>query len=169
MKYAEFARALGIAMAISAAAVGSAGAEVIKAEVSFGIVEMDAEGNPTLAQRATVSPGEIIEYQLRHENRSDGAISGLTVMGPIPSGTRFVAEEMGSTVDAVFEVQAEMDPELEGLEWSALPAVRTLIAADGTRTTEALPAEEVVSVRWRLGAELESGEAALNTYRVLVE
>lgn len=162
-------RALGVAVMLSLGTAGIAGAEALKAEVSYMIVEIDDEGAATAVERDTVRPGEIIEYRIRHENLSDGAIGGLTVTGPIPAGTRFVPEEMQSSIDAAFEVQAEMDPELDGLEWSALPAFRTVIAEDGTRTTEPLPDEEVVSVRWRLASELEGGAAALNTYRVRVE
>lgn len=137
-------------------------------EVSFEIVETDASGSELLVERNTVAPGEVIQYRLTNQNLSEGDISGLTVVGAVPEGTTFVPDAMTSSVDAEFEVQAEMDPELPGLEWSTLPAVRIVLDENGERVEEALPNEEIEMVRWRIDAALGEGETALNTYRVQV-
>lgn len=137
-------------------------------EISYEIVETDASGNELLVGRDVVSPGEVIQYRLTNRNQTDNEISGLTVVGRVPEGTTFVPEAMTSNIGAVFEVQAEMDPDLPGLEWSTLPAVRIVLGENGERVEEALPNEEIEMIRWRINAALEEGETALNTYRVQV-
>lgn len=158
------------AVFISGIAAGGASAFAgeLETEVSFDIVQTDATGSEVLIDRNTVAPGEVIQYRLANHNLTESDISGLTVLGPVPAGTTFVPDAMTSNLDAEFEVQAEMDPELPGLEWSTLPAVRIVIDENGNRAEEALPNEEIEMVRWRIDGAIGEGETALNTYRVQV-
>lgn len=143
-------------------------AEVLKAQFKYSIVEVDDTGAEILVEREMVRPGETIEYSMIHENASDEDLTGLVLGGPIPDGASLAVDKQASSVPAVFEVQAELEPESPGLEWSTWPAERKIIEADGSLRVEPLPADAVEAVRWTLDAALPSGETALNSYRVVV-
>ncbi|HDZ82927.1 MAG TPA: hypothetical protein ENH56_17075 [Roseobacter sp.] len=141
-------------------------AEALSSNFSFMIVETDDDGAEKLVKRETVKPGETIHYQLLHENMTEQALSGLVIAAPVPQGVSLTFGGQDTSVSAVFEVQAEMDPEIDGLEWSTLPALRKVADADGNLHEEPLPEEEVAAVRWTLSQPLEPGEIAKNSYRV---
>ncbi|KAA8607530.1 hypothetical protein [Salipiger aestuarii] len=155
----------GLTLSLAATAVS---ADALESTFSYSIVESDAAGGEALVERSSVKPGEIIHYQLRHENKTDGEMAGLVIAAPVPEGVSITLGSEQSSIPAVFEVQAEMDPENEGLEWSSLPAVRMIVDADGALVEEPLPESEIGAVRWSLSEALEAGESALNTYRVRV-
>lgn len=146
----------------------SVSADALKSQFSYRIVEANSAGEETLVERDFVKPGEVIHYQLLHENTSNGEMAGLIIAAPVPQGVTIETEAHSSSLPAVFEVQAEMDPEQDGLEWSTLPAVRRVSEADGSLREEPLPADEIVGVRWTLSEALDAGKSALNTYRVRV-
>lgn len=143
-------------------------ADALESNFSFRIVEADASGEEVLVERNAVKPGEVIHYALRHQNKTDNSMAGLVIAAPVPAGVTITLGNEASSVPATFEVQAELDPENDGLEWSTLPAIRKIIDANGALVEEPLPAAEIVAVRWSFSEALEAGEAALNSYRVRV-
>tara|TARA_R110002124_G_scaffold154005_6_gene321028 strand:- start:317 stop:838 length:522 start_codon:yes stop_codon:yes gene_type:complete len=158
---------------IAGAAMSTVGfavsADALSSTFSFLVVEMNEEGKETLVERDSVRPGEVIHYQLSHENMTVDAMSGIVIAAPVPDGVTLTLGDETTSIKADFEVQAELDPELEGLEWSTLPAMRMVADAEGILHEEALPEAEIVSVRWTFSEPLEAGETAFNTYRVRVE
>ncbi|MFT6091388.1 hypothetical protein [Sulfitobacter sp.] len=147
----------------------AASAEALSSTFSFRVVEVAEDGQEQLAERGTVRPGEIIHYQLSHENTTADAMAGIVIAAPVPQGVTLTLGGETTSVKAVFEVQAELDPEQEGLEWSTLPAMRMVADADGTLHEEPLPEAEIASVRWTFSEPLNAGETAFNTYRVRVD
>lgn len=147
----------------------SASAEALSSTFSFRIAEIADDGQEVLVERGSVRPGEVIQYQLRHENMTEAAMAGVVIAAPVPEGVTLTLGGQATSVPARFEVQAELDPERDGLEWSTLPAMRKVVGADGTLTEEPLPETEVAAVRWTLLQPLEAGEFALNAYRVRVD
>ena len=157
---------LGVAMlATSALALQ---AEELRANFELFIVESDEAGLEQLVERESVKPGETIHFAIQHENLSDDAMADLVIVGPVPEGVTLKLGTEQSSHDATFEIQAEMDPELPGLEWSTLPALRKIIEDDGTVRMEPVPEDTVEAVRWTLGTSLAAGDEALNSYRVVV-
>lgn len=155
----------GITLALAG---GMAQADALTSAFSYRIVEIAADGAEQLVERQDVRPGEIIQYQIRHDNGTDEGLSGLVIAAPVPSGVTLTIGGETSSVPAVFEVQADLDPELDGLEWSTLPAVRKVMGEDGKLVEEPLPAEAIAAVRWTLSEPLAADDFALNTYRVRV-
>jgi len=143
-------------------------ADPLESTFSFKVVEVDAEGNENLIKRTSVKPSEVIHYELRHKNNTEDAMAGLVIAAPVPEGVTITLGAESSSMPAVFEVQAEMDPEKEGLEWSTIPAVRKVADASGALHEEPLPDTEIQAVRWSLSEALLAGEASLNVYRVQV-
>ncbi|MGR3571927.1 hypothetical protein [Brevirhabdus sp.] len=144
-------------------------AQELKSTFDYRIVETDEQGQETLVARDSVRPGETIYYTLTHKNTADFDMAGLVIVAPVPAGVEFLPQTEESSSDAVFEVQAELEPEQPGLEWSTMPAMRRVVDPDGSERMEPLPASEIAAVRWRLKTALLSGEEALNAYRVVVE
>lgn len=158
-------------MSIAVAALLTAApvfADGLTANFDYRIVEKNSDGEEMLVERKSVRPGEMIHYTLTHENGTEDDLSNLVISGPIPEGAVLVSGNESSSVPATFEVQAEMDEDLPGLEWSTLPALRKVVAEDGSETLEPVPAADIVAVRWTLEGALESGLSALNSYRVIV-
>lgn len=147
----------------------SASAETLASHFSFLVVEKSDEGQEVLVERDTVRPGEIIAYELRHENMTDEAMAGIVIAAPVPEGVSLTLGGETTSIASVFEVQAELDPEQEGLEWSTLPAVRKVVEADGSIHEEPLPEEDVAAIRWTFSEPLQAGDSALNSYRVRVD
>lgn len=149
---------------------GPALAQDLVSELSFAIVETDAEGEERLVSREAVRPGETIEYALVSRNLSEeDALEGVVIGAPVPEGTTLIPASAASSIAALFEVQAELDPEAPGLEWSGLPAFRTIRTEEGDTVTEPLPDAQIVALRWRLDETLPPGEAARTTYRLIVD
>ncbi|MFT6527192.1 MAG: putative repeat protein (TIGR01451 family) [Celeribacter sp.] len=155
---------LGVAFFAYAPAV----ADTLGSTLSFLVVETDTEGKEALVERASVKPGEVIHYILSHENTAQEDMQGLIVAAPVPEGVTLTSGGQSSSVPSIFEVQAELDPDLEGLEWSTLPAMRKVVSSDGTLREEVLPETEIKAVRWSFLDVLEVGETAENTFRVRV-
>lgn len=147
----------------------SASADALASTFSFLIVETQEDGQERLVERGTVRPGEVIHYQLSHENMTDDPMAGIVIAAPVPDGVSLTLGAETTSIEAVFEVQAELDPAQEGLEWSTLPATRLVADADGNLHEEPLPEEEVASVRWTFSEPLAAGETAFNSYRVRVD
>ncbi|ATI43953.1 hypothetical protein CBW24_17580 (plasmid) [Pacificitalea manganoxidans] len=163
--FAAMALVLALPLSLGAA---SAAAEALESQFSYLIVETDAEGAEQLVARTSVKPGETIHYQLQHTNTTEDAMSGLVIAAPVPQGVTISLGSETTSVPAVFEVQAELDPENEGLEWSTLPATRVVIEADGTTREEPLPEADIAAVRWSYSEPLDPGAVGLNAYRVRV-
>ena len=105
----------GLTLCLAGASVS---AEALESNFSFLIVESDASGEETLVSRNSVKPGEVIHYQLRHENRTEEQMEGLVIAAPVPQGVTVTLGAESTSVAAVFEVQAELDPETDGPERS---------------------------------------------------
>jgi len=141
----------------------------LKSEMAAYVVTTDTSGAEQYDAAKTVEPGQTIEYRMRHTNRFGNEIGGVTVTGPVPEGSELIVERTASDVPASFEVRGEFDPDRAGEEWSTLPAQRTVINADGTRTIETARPEHFTAVRWVLGTPIQQGAAVHHAYRVRVE
>lgn len=143
-------------------------AEELRSNFELFIVETNDAGVEQLVERESVKPGETIHFAIQHENLSDETMDDLVIVGPVPEGVTINLGSEASSHEASFEIQAEMDPELPGLEWSTLPALRKIIEEDGTIRMEPVPEDIIEAVRWTLDTSLAAGEQAQNSYRVIV-
>lgn len=160
--------AAGVVVAAVVFQAPHASADALKSSFDFRIVEQDADGNEVLSERDSVAPGETIQYIITHKNTTEDNLSGLVVSGPIPEGVTFVMDRHESSLPATFEIEAELDQDKPGLEWSTLPAMRKVVDADGSERLEPVPAEAIEAVRWVLDSPLPGGGASENSYRVIV-
>ena len=84
LKTNQITRALLAGVALSVAGV-PAFADALSSSFSFRIVEA-AEGEEALIERGTVRPGEVVQYQLQHENTTEQALAGIVIAAPVPEG-----------------------------------------------------------------------------------
>ncbi|MBI1385768.1 MAG: DUF11 domain-containing protein [Rhizobiales bacterium] len=154
--------ALFIVLAVQAHATTSVADSPVESSLEAFLVEVSSEGTEQFGPARNVDPGDVIEYRIAHHNTSAGSLSGFIVAGPIPAGTTFVAGSATGAPGDVFEVL------VDGEDWQALPAFKTVRNEDGTeRRVEALP-EDYRSIRWRLAEPLAEGASTANAYRVQV-
>jgi len=133
------------------------------------VVTTDQDGVESYFQATSVKPGQLIEYRMVHTNGFPEAIGGVSVTGPVPDGGILVPDWNYTDVPAVFEVRGDLDPDLEGEEWSTLPAERIVIQPDGTRVTEPALPEHFTAVRWKLSDAMQQDASVHHGYRIRVE
>jgi len=141
----------------------------LKSEMQAFVVTTDSSGVEQYASADAVKPGQTIEYRMQHTNTFDNAIGGVAVMGPVPNGSELIVEKSSSDVSATFEVRGEFDPDRPGEEWSALPAQRITIQADGSRLIETAKPEHFTAVRWGLSDTMLEDASVNHAYRVQVK
>jgi hypothetical protein len=145
----------------------TASAELLS-EMKAYVVTTGDDGQPSYETADTVKPGQVIMYQMTHTNTFDNSIGGVAIVGPVPDGSILIANSYATSKPATVEVRGEFDADEPGEEWSTLPATRTIIRADGSRTTEILGEESFTAIRWKLDGSLQAGEEVINQYRVRV-
>lgn len=116
-----------------------------------------ADGRETLADAATVKPGDVIEYVATYRNTGTRPITGLQATVPVPPDTEFVP---GTARPA--QAQASLD----GRTFAAIPLKR-MATRNGRQVEEQVPYREYRYLRWTAG-ELGSGKALAFTARVRV-
>jgi len=141
----------------------------LKSEMQAFVVTTDSTGLEQYVAADAVKPGQTIEYRMQHTNTFDNAIGGVAVVGPVPSGSELIVDNSSSDVSASFEVRGEFDPDRPGEEWSALPAQRITIQADGSRLIETAKPEHFTAVRWVLNEAMQEAASVNHAYRVQVK
>jgi len=147
----------------------SAAVAELKSDMQAYVVTADENGVEQYYTAETVKPGQLIEYRMQHTNGFDNAIDGVAIVGPVPEGSELVVGRSASDVSSTFEVRGEFDPDRPGEEWSALPAQRIVVQADGSRFTETAKAEHFTAVRWKLSGAMQEDASVNHAYRVLVK
>ncbi len=132
------------------AALGQSGAlraNVVPELNAFKVVS--SAGGEKLVSAAKISPGEVIEYQVRYANTGAKGAKNLQAILPIPASLQFVP---GSALPAGAQAS------LNGKTYAAMPLKRVVKAADGTPKTEVVPASEYRFLRWNV-ADLGAGQS----------
>lgn len=156
----------GMVTAIAAPSIAFA---ELKSELAAYVVTTEATGEEVFTPASRVEPGQTIEYRLVHTNTFEDAISGVTVIGPVPEGGELVSDEHAPEASGIFEVRGEFDPDQPGEEWSSLPAMRIVVENDGTRRLEEAKPDAFTAVRWRLDEPMQRDASVNHAYRVQVK
>lgn len=98
-----------------------------------------------------VQPGEVILWELKLQNNSDKAISGIKYDAAIPSGTLFVQNSESAAAEY----------SLDNKSFSRSPVVR-----DSNGNTVAAPVSSFVAIRFTVS--LNAGETKTLTYQTTV-
>jgi len=151
----------GVLACLAGTALAEAGA--LEGAMTASVVTLNEAGEEVVRPADTIVPGGIIEYAMSYRNTSDDVLSAITIDGPIPNNTAYVAGSQSVSEAAVFEAQAP------GVDWSVPPLLREEIAEDGTRRTVEVPEGEYTQIRWRVAEALQPGGSVSFVYRVQVD
>ncbi len=135
----------------------------LKTELQAYLVVADEAGNETLQEKYTIQPGQILEYKLTCINTSDKALTDLSLVGPVPESTSYLA---GSATAAgkeqpVFSID-------QGKQFQAEPVRFTVALPDGTKEERVAPASMYTHIRWQI-AHLAATTQITLRYRVSVK
>lgn len=143
----------GALLGVSNAAIADIESEL----VTYRIVTEDSE--EIREETNAVSPNDVIEYELRYTNVSERPITGLRIVGPIPTETTYIANSARASIMTSFEVSID-----GGTSFAAEP----LIVTDSSGTQTEISADEYTQIRWNSLVGIQPGETHVFTYRVVV-
>lgn len=136
----------------------------VQSVMEMYLVTTDAEGAEQFAKAETAQPGNVIEYRLAYRNEGDSAIYDITVTGPIPNDTQYLAAS--AKADIEHELKVSVDG---GATWDNVPVLRTRELEDGSTVEVVIPPEQYTQIRWYTKGRL-SEEAQQNfSYRVKIK
>ena len=111
---------------------------------AFLVTQDQATGKELLKPTDKASPGDTIEYRLSYTNLTASPLQGLSVVGPIPASTHYVAGSAGADVKADFSVSID-----GGAHWDPEPVKRMRSGEDGKQHEVTVPADEYTQLRWQ--------------------
>ena len=149
--------------AIGASALAQEKPVKVESEISAYTIVTDEEGNEIRETASKVSPGGIIEYELRYRNVSEDALSNFVILGDVPDATQYLSAQPLGEALAIFEVS------VEDIGWATPPVIRYVDDGDGVLRPVDVPEEEFEALRWRLAEPITPGEEVSATYRIKVE
>ncbi|TMS82027.1 hypothetical protein [Pseudoalteromonas sp. S554] len=149
-----------LTLMLAAALLGVSNAAIADIEselVTYRIVTEDSE--EIREETNAVSPNDVIEYELRYTNVSERPITGLRIVGHIPTETTYIANSASASIMTSLEVSID-----GGTSFAAEP----LIVTDSSGTQTEISADEYTQIRWNSLVGIQPGETHVFTYRVVV-
>ena len=132
----------------------------VTSELTAFKITTDESGEEVATEVAEIQPADTIEYRLTYTNNSDGAISNLVPVLPIPAGMQYLEDTASPVLNAA-------STQTTGDDFQAPPLTRTVTTEDGEQVTEQVPTVEYRRLQWTVST-LEAGASVTLTARVLV-
>ena len=116
------------------------------------------DGQELKEEAKTVENGDVIEYVITYENKSEEVFENVGIKGRIPEGTTLIKgsetpeEELFYTID-------------NGQTWSEKPMIRTL--EDGNIVQIEAPIADYTDIKWNVVA-FPANETKIFVYRVKI-
>jgi len=127
------------------------------------LVEKNDEGKEVLTKTEQVRPGQLIEYVSRNTNMTDRDLQEVNVVGPIPTGTTYLAGT--ASADQPIEPEFSIDG---GEKYQPEPVKYKVKQADGTEIEKVATPDMYTHVRWTIGT-LKARQEMVMKYRVQVK
>lgn len=128
------------------------------------VITADKTGKDVATPAAEVAPGQVVEYRLTYKNISEKPLSGISVTGPIPNSTTYMAKTAAAAAQADFVVSID-----GGKNYEAEPVKRVVTDEKGKKVEKIIPPSEYSHVRWNLKQPLKAGESQIFSYRSIVK
>lgn len=134
----------------------------LEGEMKAFVVTEGEEGEEVLTETGKVEPGQTIEYRLVYENTSEDALQNVSITGPIPENTDYIAGSAASEFlgKPVFSID-------DGTSFQPEPVTYTKTLPDGTEKEAVATPDMYTHVRWVVDRFAPS--TVRFTYRVKVE
>jgi uncharacterized repeat protein (TIGR01451 family) len=126
------------------------------------LVEQDAEGKERLTEISQVKPGQLIEYALVYSNISDRDLTEVSIIGPIPPNTQYLADSAQPSKDAIPEFSID-----NAVTFQPEPVKYKVRLPDGSEEEKIATADMYTQIRWKLSI-MNAGEKLTLKYRVQV-
>ena len=107
---------------------------------------VEVVGGATVLKTVTaVNPGDLIEYSTVYRNDGANAVTKMRAVIPIPAG---------ATYQAASAVPIGAQASLNGIDFEAMPVIRTMRQPDGSERKIEVPLGRYRALRWELGTLL---------------
>jgi hypothetical protein len=164
MKKINTFTSLLLAASLTVAGVAFAKANPLSTSMEAYTISVNKDGKEVATKSAEASPQQLIEYRVTYENKSQGALKGLAVTGPIPAATQYKGGSNTTKISANFMVSIDGGKTFEGE-----PVKRMIKDANGKTVEQTIPASRYTHIRWTPAAGINAGEKQLYSYRVQVK
>lgn len=157
-----------VALPIAAAQQGPGPVEVMLDSYLVTVVTLeDGSTEERFEANEQAFPGQILEYRLDVSNVSDEALppTGVTIVGPIPDGTSFVAASATLDPDR-FRFEASIDA---GNTFVEPPVIITVTNDAGEEEQVVVDPTAYQAIRWTILEALEPGTSVNLIYRVRID
>ena len=126
-------------------------------------VEKDAAGKEKLVKTDKIEPSQVIEYVLTSKNVSKAALAKVTLLGPIPENTSYLAKSatQAKGLVPVFSID-------KGKTFQPEPVKYKVKLPDGKEAEKVATPDMYTHVRWVVGS-IKAGESSKLRYRVSVK
>lgn len=126
----------------------------------------DGSVSEQFTEAEEVFPGQVIEYRLNAANRSGAVLPAgrLTLIGPVPSQTRYVADSATAT-----SPDARLEASLDGETFAEPPLLVVETDADGREVEVEADPGDYRALRWVVVQPLQPDEEIVLRYRVVVQ
>jgi uncharacterized repeat protein (TIGR01451 family) len=136
----------------------------LKGSMDVRKVVVQDGGREVFIPASEVNPADLIEYRLTYANDGELPLRNVSVVDPIPHGTRYVS--MSATRPATGAVEFSIDG---GKSYHAWPVRYKKVLEDGTEQwLEATP-DMVSHIRWTIPGEFEPESEITFSYRATVK
>ena len=111
------------------------------------------------SQSQAVLSGDVLQYQLRFTNQSQGNVRGVVFTNPVPAGLRYVDGSAGADrQDVVVEYSTD-----GGKTYAANPLVTEVVA--GKRVQKPASPAQYTHVRWTVRGSIAPGASVTAEFR----
>ncbi|NMA20483.1 MAG: DUF11 domain-containing protein [Lentisphaerae bacterium] len=134
----------------------------LQSRMTAFLVEQDEEGKERLTEVSQVKPGQLIEYALEYSNVSDRDLTEVSIIGPIPGGTQYIADSAQPSKNAIPEFSID-----NAVTFHPEPVKYKVRLPDGSEEEKIATADMYTQIRWELSS-MNAGEKLTLKYRVQV-
>jgi len=134
----------------------------LQSRMTAFLVEQDEEGKERLTEVSQVKPGQLIEYALEYSNVSDRDLTEVSIIGPIPGGTQYIASSAQPSKNAIPEFSID-----NAVTFHPEPVKYKVRLPDGSEAEKIATADMYTQIRWELSS-MNAGEKLTLKYRVQV-
>ncbi|NMA42224.1 MAG: hypothetical protein GX946_02450 [Oligosphaeraceae bacterium] len=134
----------------------------LQSKMTAYLVTQDADKGEQLIATEQILPGQTIEYALDYSNVSERDLTEISIIGPIPMGTFYLAGSAQPSKDSVPQFSVD-DAQSFHLE----PVKYMVKLEDGTEVEKIATADMYTQIRWQIN-RMQAGEKLTLKYRVQV-
>ena len=127
------------------------------------LVTLDAEQQELLTPTEQILPGQTIEYALDYSNVSERDLTEVSIIGPIPEGTFYLAGSAARGKNGLPQFSVD-----DAKSFHYEPVKYKIKQEDGSEIEKTATPDLYTQIRWRINS-LQAGEKLTLKYRVQVK